>query len=254
MSIVSLSLELNNKPEKAKAKIANSVSLVKTGIEELDYALGGGVEFGSSILITGLPGVGKTSFCERFIYEGLKEGKQSCIYFVFDNPIDKIKKDMMKKFRIKEEDVEKITFVDCYSWRTGEDSKSCYAVETLSNMNQIIMVLSDVLRDARYRNKRIVFDSFSTFIIYSDQNVFPRFIDEMIGMLKGHNATSMISVEEGIHEMKIMNFLRFVVDYHFKMEYDYENITLKIDKCLDYERIKKFKIKIKREKIISGLC
>ncbi len=248
MSIANLSLELNK-----DEKNINSISLMKIGVKELDKALGGGIEYGSSILITGLPGVGKTSFCERFIYQGLVEGKQSCIYFVFDNPVEKIKNDMKKKFDLKQEEIEKITFVDCYSWRTGEDSKSLYAVETLSNMNQIIMILNDVLRDAKYKNKRIVFDSFSTFIIYSDQKIFPRFIDEMIGMLKGYNATSVISVEEGIHEMKIMNFLRFVVDYHFKMEYDYDSITLNIDKCLDYERIKKFKIKIKREKILSGL-
>ena len=43
---------------------------VGSGLDSLDKALGGGLEFGSSTLISGSAGTGKSSLCAQFGYEG----------------------------------------------------------------------------------------------------------------------------------------------------------------------------------------
>ncbi len=57
-------------------------SLCPLGIERLDSLLGGGVPCGSTILIEGPPGSGKTSFAAKFIYEGARGGEKG-VYVSF---------------------------------------------------------------------------------------------------------------------------------------------------------------------------
>lgn len=51
-----------------------------SGIEALDKLLNGGVEQGTTSLVTGPSGVGKTNLCVQFIKEAAKRGQRSAIY------------------------------------------------------------------------------------------------------------------------------------------------------------------------------
>ncbi len=57
-------------------------SLCPLGIKRLDDLLGGGVPCGSTILVEGPPGSGKTSFAAKFIYEGAHRGEKG-VYVSF---------------------------------------------------------------------------------------------------------------------------------------------------------------------------
>jgi circadian clock protein KaiC len=46
-----------------------------SGIDGLDYVLGGGFLWGSTLLVAGNPGSGKSLFGAQFIYEGIKHGE-----------------------------------------------------------------------------------------------------------------------------------------------------------------------------------
>ena len=56
-----------------------------TGIEGLDYLLGGGIPRGSVVLVAGNPGTGKTTFAAKFLYEGAKRGEPG-VYLSFVEP------------------------------------------------------------------------------------------------------------------------------------------------------------------------
>ncbi len=58
------------------------VTLCSLGIESLDNFLGGGIPCGSTILVEGPPGSGKTSFAAKFIYEGALRGEKG-VYVSF---------------------------------------------------------------------------------------------------------------------------------------------------------------------------
>ena len=60
--------------------IIPSKNKISTGIYEIDKMLSGGIEEGSTTMITGQSGVGKTTLGSQFIKNGVMEGKKSIIY------------------------------------------------------------------------------------------------------------------------------------------------------------------------------
>lgn len=66
------------------------IKKIKTGIAGLDEILKGGIREGSSILLTGPPGTGKTILAIQFIVEGAKKGEPG-IYITAEETIDDIR-------------------------------------------------------------------------------------------------------------------------------------------------------------------
>ena len=48
--------------------------LCKSGIEALDIQMGGGIPTGSTVLMVGSSGSGKTTMCMQFLINGAKNG------------------------------------------------------------------------------------------------------------------------------------------------------------------------------------
>jgi KaiC/GvpD/RAD55 family RecA-like ATPase len=72
-----------------------SISRLKTGINGLDELLEGGFPEGSTIVVTGTPGSGKSIFGMNFIAEGCKNGKK-CLYISVEQLADEIVKQAMQ--------------------------------------------------------------------------------------------------------------------------------------------------------------
>ncbi|KJS33564.1 MAG: KaiC 1 [Desulfatitalea sp. BRH_c12] len=67
---------------------------ISTGIPRLDVMFGGkGFFRGSSILISGTAGTGKTSFASQFVYNTCKNGER-CLYFAFEESSSQIVRNM----------------------------------------------------------------------------------------------------------------------------------------------------------------
>jgi len=62
---------------------------ITTGVPGLDELLQGGFPKGSIILVSGMPGTGKTLFGMHFIYEGAKNDQRS-LYVTLDERIEKL--------------------------------------------------------------------------------------------------------------------------------------------------------------------
>ena len=73
---------------------AASVERVSTGVERLDTMMGGkGYYRGSSILVTGTAGTGKTSLAAHFVDAACRRG-ESCLYFAFEESRNQIIRNM----------------------------------------------------------------------------------------------------------------------------------------------------------------
>jgi circadian clock protein KaiC len=71
-----------------------SRELVSTGIDKLDGMLGGsGYYRGSSLLVSGTAGTGKSSIAAHFVDAACRRGEQ-CIYFAFEESPDQISRNM----------------------------------------------------------------------------------------------------------------------------------------------------------------
>src|SRR6202044_2019122 len=61
-------------------------SLLVSGLAELDALLGGGIERGSSTLVLGPAGTGKSTFALQFVFAACKRGEKAA-FFVFDEEL-----------------------------------------------------------------------------------------------------------------------------------------------------------------------
>jgi circadian clock protein KaiC len=60
-----------------------TVGVSSSGCPELDTLMGGGVDLGASLLVTGPSGIGKSTLCMQFLNERAREGGRSAVY-LFD--------------------------------------------------------------------------------------------------------------------------------------------------------------------------
>jgi circadian clock protein KaiC len=85
----------------------------KTGIVALDEILIGGIPSGSSVIVAGSAGTGKTVLCQQFLFEGAKTGENG-IYFSLVEPSSKMAKNLegFKFYDPKIMDEGKVRIVD----------------------------------------------------------------------------------------------------------------------------------------------
>lgn len=57
------------------------------GVPKLDELLGGGLPKGSTTLVSGPPGSGKTILCYNFLYQGVQHGEK-CLFLTLDKQVD----------------------------------------------------------------------------------------------------------------------------------------------------------------------
>ena len=67
-----------------------------TGIVGLDKVLNGGFTQGSTIIVEGEPGTGKTTLGVQFLYNGATQLGEAGIYITFEELPDQIYKDMLR--------------------------------------------------------------------------------------------------------------------------------------------------------------
>ena len=67
---------------------------ISTGIPDMDGLLGGaGYYRGSSVLVSGMPGTGKTSLAAHFVQDGCRRGER-CLFFAFEESQSQIIRNM----------------------------------------------------------------------------------------------------------------------------------------------------------------
>jgi circadian clock protein KaiC len=130
--------------------------LCKTGMEQLDIMLGGGIPTGSTVLVVGSSGSGKTTLCMQFLINGALQGERG-VFFTITEPLFKLTKNMegfnFYDKKLIESGMLNLIDLRIISERLGLDTEK-YTVEDAS-------ALLDILRDiAEELNvKRLVIDS-----------------------------------------------------------------------------------------------
>jgi circadian clock protein KaiC len=131
-------------------------SLCKTGIEELDLQVSGGIPAGSTVLMVGSSGSGKTTLCMQFLINGAKLGERG-VFFTITEPLFKLTKNMegFKFYDKKLIESGMINLIDLriISERLGLNTEK-YSIEDAA-------ALLDVLRDIadELNVKRLAIDS-----------------------------------------------------------------------------------------------
>lgn len=207
---------------------------LKTGIPGLDKLIEGGFPSNSSILLVGPPGCGKSTFCQQFIFEGLKN-KQPTLYVTLDvSPNEVIEN--MKGFGWDIKNFMKILkFIDAYSWRIGKTGD----VTALGNVNELNIAITEAISELeKTALKRSVFDSVSTFLLYADPALVVKLIPVVIAKFKNFGFTQLFVLEEGVHDEKTVITLNYLTDgvIEFKIEEDKRFLRIARMKATDHTR------------------
>jgi KaiC/GvpD/RAD55 family RecA-like ATPase len=118
------------------------IKRISTGIPGLDESIEGGIPKGFSVIVTGPPGTGKSTFCMQYLMEGVKKDEK-CIFFSFEERVEQLVQHFMR-----------------FGWDIGKYIDDGYleifGMSMLTSEEMIEIIDS-------YRPERVVFDSINVF-------------------------------------------------------------------------------------------
>lgn len=208
---MALEMEVNQeKPILRKDKLS-------TGIDELDLVLEGGYKNPGNIMLLGPTGIEKAVFAYHFAASA--DPKKENVYFICgdSSPSEIIKKAENFNINLNKEN---IFFIDCYSNTLGgrEKPQSTEKITVLSSpgaLNDLSLTLSEAVQKNASKNMRVVFQTLSTFVLYNPPNSIRKFLTVIEGRLKGAGATTLYTVEEGVHDKQVLTLLERGMDQIF---------------------------------------
>jgi KaiC/GvpD/RAD55 family RecA-like ATPase len=174
-------------------------SKVKTGIPGLDSIISGGLKKDRSVIISGPPGSGKTTFGLQFLYSGAKDFDEPGVYITLSQNIDEIKNDC-KSFGWDFDDLinqDKILMIDARPFKIQDEligrDDSLYRGEQIPFEHLTKLLLSSI---KRVEAKRVVIDSVTILAMqYSDKFYMRQGLQGMIQALENYGVTSLIISE-----------------------------------------------------------
>lgn len=184
---------MNYETEVVEERVATENGPCKTGIEELDKGLGGGIPLGSAVLMPGSSGSGKTTLCMQFLINGAKQGERG-IFFTATEPLFKLTKNMegfsFYDKKLIESGMVNLIDLRIISERLGLDVEE-YTAEDAS---ALLDVLKDIVDELDV--KRLVIDSV-TALCYRLQTkeMIRDFVFKLGSSLAAMNCTSIFTSE-----------------------------------------------------------
>ncbi|MFB6204115.1 MAG: RAD55 family ATPase [Candidatus Nanohaloarchaea archaeon] len=201
---------------------------VSSGIEGLDEMLNGGFPANSTVIIMGDEGTGKEAIVNKFIYEGLENGDEA-MYFTLDDSPEGVEEDAEYYGWDFSEYDDNIVFVDGYSWQAG-GSDSKFALEGLSDLNQMNMTFTDALNELGDDEKRVAMDSASTLLLYTDATSAVKFLQVVGAKSAGSGGCLLITLEEGMHDDQTISTVSHVADGVIKLRVDGDQNQISVER------------------------
>ncbi|UCD03162.1 MAG: AAA family ATPase [Candidatus Aenigmatarchaeota archaeon] len=196
---------------------------ISTGVDGLDAKMEGGFFPGSSNLLVGKTGTGKTIFASSFLYKGSLQGEPG-VYVATEQREDDVKSDVQAMFGWDFRGLEAKKLLKFVSIKPSLPTKGISQDEMARLVKSYIYNITDSLINAvnEVRAKRIVLDSVSFIEMFvKDEYLVRAALMQMVETLKEAGVTAVFTgmVPEESEALSGGGIVEYLVDTVIKMEF-----------------------------------
>ncbi|MDX1611919.1 MAG: RAD55 family ATPase [Candidatus Thermoplasmatota archaeon] len=207
---------------------------VATGIQRLDDLLGGGLPERSVSLVYGPPFSGKAVLAYVYLLRGLQEGVPAILVTTDQSAFDLRKRLGEIDPHYKEYEEEGLVhYVDTYSKSIGaaDDFKFAEYVDGPVNLNAVTLAINNAQRRfiGNHPTHRLAFDSVSTLMAYTNAQTAFRFFQVLLGKIRMAGATSMLLMEDGMHDPSEVQMIKHLTDGVVEMKKEDGKSRMRLD-------------------------
>lgn len=179
---------------KARKKKNKKFAYIKTGIEGFDALLKKGIPDGSSLLICGGPGSGKTIFCLEVCYKAAMQGEK-CLYMSFEEPEERLRQHM-RDFGWNPEELEKKGLLMIKRFDPFDITRSIEALLTKAK-KELLIKIEPVFFPTEFKPTRIVLDSMTAIAaaFVGREDSYRIYIEQLFRFFEELGATSFLITE-----------------------------------------------------------
>jgi PKD repeat protein/KaiC/GvpD/RAD55 family RecA-like ATPase len=193
----------------------------KAGFSFIDKMFGGGIPAGSTILVLGSPGAGKSSLCQNLAHRFLDEGK-ACVFVSYDEPPGDVRK-RMESFGwtlASFEQSNAFSFVDCYSQVAKVTSQERHYVDQPFSLTDLSITISTATDEVKTDHAKVVFlDSATSLFTKLDIQRVIRFLQDRSAKIKAIGGIFIFTLGKETIAANFANRLEEVVDGIIELDF-----------------------------------
>ena len=210
-----------SKDESAFARLRR----VRTGIEELDNEIGGGLPEGTMTLVYGPPKTGKSIFTFHFLMEAVKSS-EPCLFIMADYTTEQLSF-ILSSFGWQINDAREkglVVLIDTTSAVAGKEiqvSNGSVQVASVADLASLMSLLStEALRNVAKQGRgfRVVLDSLTPLFIYNQPLIVAKFLRHFSIRMRSAGATGVVTLVDGSVDLQSEIIVKSSVDNLIRLQ------------------------------------
>ncbi len=185
----------------------------------------------SASILVGPPLSGKKELLFSHMIESLK-AKEPVIFILTDTSPEEIKKELVKAKIFYGPYVQILKFIDCYSQQAGiqvQDTADTLRTSGPVALNELSIAIARIEAEFFKINPKhkIIFDSLSTLLMYSNPQMVGRFLQVTIAKIRQAGGSILFTLEQGMHKKQDIITIEHLMNAIIHIKHEKGKILIK---------------------------